>query len=75
MTKTLWLFIFVFAHILALAQTDTLYQDGKYYNANIFVYNPEVGDGYSIQKIIVNRDTITHDLATNGIELDFTSFD
>jgi hypothetical protein len=75
MTKTLWLFIFVFAHILALAQTDTLYQDGKYYNANIFVYNPEVGDSFSIHKIIVNEDTLTDDLATNGIEVDFSTFD
>jgi len=75
MSKALWIVIFAFAQLLGFAQTDTLYQDGKYFKTNLFVYNPEVGDGYSIHKIIVNEDTIVHDLSTNGIELDFSSFD
>ena len=74
MSKALWLFIFVFAQVLVFAQTDTLTLEGKYFNANIYVYNPDVGDGYSIQKIIVNDDTLTEDLATNGIEVDFSTF-
>ena len=75
MNKFFWFILFIFSQVVGFAQSDTLIQDGKYFNANIFIYNPEEGQGYSIQKIIINNDTLTNDLATNGIEIDFTTFE
>ncbi len=45
-----------------------------YYGTNIYVYNPSVADSFSIQKLIVNKDTISEDLKTNGIEVDLGSY-
>jgi hypothetical protein len=73
MQKTLFFIAFVLISLSGIAQSDTLYQGGKYYNTNIFVYNPDMDGEYSIQKIIVNEDTIHEDLATNGIEIDLSS--
>jgi hypothetical protein len=56
------------------AQTDTMSLSGLYYFANVFLYNPSVSDSFSVQSIIVNKDTISEDLKTNGIEVDLRSF-
>lgn len=74
MIRYLWLIILGITPFLSIAQTKILVQEGQYFNANLFIYNPQVDDGYSIQLIIVNEDTLTDDLATNGIEVDFASF-
>jgi len=75
MHKTLFFIAFVLISLSGFAQFDTLYQEGKYYNTNIFVYNPDIDTDYSVQEIIVNDDTIHDDLATNGIEIDLSSLE
>ncbi len=72
MHKTLIFLAFVFISLSSIAQFDTLYHEGKYFNVNVYVFNPDVNGEYSIQEIIVNEDTVRDDLATNGIEIDFT---
>jgi hypothetical protein len=75
MHKTLLSIAFIFIWLSTTAQTDTLYQEGKYYNTNLFIYNPETDSGYSITEITVNNDTIQGDLATNGIEVDLSQLE
>jgi hypothetical protein len=75
MHKTLFSIALVLIWLSAAAQTDTLYQKGKYFNTNLFIYNPDTDKGYSIMEITVNNDTIQDDLATNGIEVDLSQLD
>ncbi len=75
MLKQLFFIAFLLITGSVIAQTDTLIEEGKYYNTNIFVYNPDTDSGYSIHEIIVNNDTIVDDLATNGIEIDLSQLD
>lgn len=75
MLKHLFFIAFLLITGSVAAQTDTLVEEGKYYNTNIFVYNPNTDSGYSIHEIIVNNDTIVDDLATNGIEIDLSQLE
>lgn len=72
MNKAIVLIVFAFIHASAFAQFDSLILEGNYYNSNIFIYNPDVDNSYSIQSITVNDDSLKGDLSTNGIELDFS---
>lgn len=58
----------------AWAQTDSIVLTGKYYETNLYIYNPSVADSFSIYMVVINGDTITEDLNTNAIEVDFESF-
>ena len=72
------LLIYIFWGLLSqtlLAQVDTISISGMYYNTNLYLYNPSVGDGFSIQKLVVNNDTIGTELATNGIEVDLSTYE
>ncbi len=53
------------------AQTDSLYLSGKYYETNLYVFNPSVEDSFSISMLVVNGDTIQEELNSNAIEIDF----
>lgn len=57
-----------------IAQIDTISISGMYYSNNVYVYNPSVSDSFSIQTLIVNTDTITQELNTNGIEIDLSTY-
>ena len=73
MYKALFFIAFFCSSLIsAYAQTDTLLEKGKYYNTNVFIFNPETDSGYSIRAIIVNDDTLKDDLQTNGIEVDLS---
>jgi len=69
--------IFIFFGLITnglYAQIDTINISGMYYNSNLYIYNPSVSDGFSITKLIVNKDTVIEDLATNGIEVDLGTY-
>jgi len=73
MNRLLLVYFFVFMSAYCFSQTDTLRQGGKYYGSSLYIYNPSIEGSYSVKKIIVNQDTITENIATNGIEIDFAS--
>ncbi len=76
MLKRILIYVFlVFISHSLIAQLDTIQMSGMYYNTNLYVYNPSVGGDFSIEKLIINKDTITQELETNGIELDFSSYE
>jgi hypothetical protein len=70
--KVILFLIFALIQISSFAQIDSLIASGRYYNANVFIYNPDIDNGYSIQAITINGDTLKGNLSTNGIELDFS---
>ncbi len=67
--------LLVFISHSLIAQLDTIRMSGMYYHTNLYVYNPSVGDDFSIEKLIINNDTITQELKTNGIEVDFSTYE
>lgn len=75
MKHRFWTFIFlIFAQTLS-AQTDTISLSGLYYNTNVYVYNPTLAaDSFSIRSIIINKDTISNELNTNGIEINLSAY-
>ncbi len=56
------------------AQPEVLSVSGQYYNENIFIYNPTVGDNFSIQSLRINDTEVSSDFSSNGIELDLGSY-
>ncbi|MCK5847203.1 MAG: hypothetical protein KAG84_07175, partial [Bacteroidales bacterium] len=71
------LLLFVILGLLSsslYAQTETLNISGLYYNENIFLYNPSVGENFSIQSLKINDYEVKEDLSANGIELDLKSY-
>ncbi len=44
---------------------------GKFYESNIYIYNPKTTDGFSIFMLVVNNDTIFDELNSNSVEIDF----
>ncbi len=74
MLKYWWIFILLITSQLVNAQTDTISVSGMYYHTNVYIYNPSLGDSYSVQSVIVNDDTITKNLNANGIELDLSTY-
>ncbi len=66
--------VFLLFSVGLKAQTDTIAISGLYYHTNVYVYNPSVADSFSIQQLIVNKDTIKEYLNTNGIEIDLSTY-
>lgn len=66
-----FIFIFIFFNYIALAQKDSLVLEGKYYETNVYIYNPKLDDKFSIYEIVVNKDTIREELNSNAVEVDF----
>jgi hypothetical protein len=59
---------------LASAQNKTDTINGKYYGENLYIFNPSVNDtAFCIKSIVVNFDTVTEQLESNAIELDFST--
>jgi hypothetical protein len=56
----------------AHAQYKEIVLEGKYYGESVFIYNPSIEDSFCVKKIIINLDTITEELNTNAIEVDFS---
>jgi len=75
MLRYWWIFILLFTTQMLRAQTDTISISGMFYHTNVYVYNPSVADSFSVQSIIINNDTITHELDANGIELDLNTYE
>ena len=76
MLKRILIYVFlVFISHSLLAQLDTIRLSGMYFYTNLYLYNPSMGDDFSIEKLIINNDTITQELNTNGIEIDFSSYE
>lgn len=76
MLKRILIYVFlVFISHSLVAQLDTIQMSGMYYHTNLYLYNPSVGDDFSVEKLIINNDTITQELNTNGIEIDFSSYE
>ena len=80
MINHIWVYIFFILITQSLqAQSrpvslDTINLSGMYYSTNLYVYNPSVADSFSIQELIVNKDTIRQELATNGIEINLKTY-
>lgn len=53
------------------AQQDSIVLSGKYYETNLYIFNPSVVDSFSIYMIVVNKDSIYDELKSNAIEVDF----
>jgi hypothetical protein len=75
MLKYWWIFILFVTTLKLSAQTDTISISGMYYHTNIYVYNPSVADSFSVNSVIINKDTITEELNANGIELDLSTYE
>jgi hypothetical protein len=74
MIQRILILLFIVITNTLYSQVDTISISGMYYGTNVYVYNPSVADSFSIQKIIVNKDTISEELTTNGIEIDLGSY-
>jgi len=71
--KRLFVIVFVLSSVFAVAQTKDINIKGHYYGANLYIFNPSIQqDSFSVWQIIINEDTITDELNTNAIELDFS---
>lgn len=44
---------------------------GKYYETNLYIFNPSIGENFSVYLVVVNGDSITDELNSNAIEVDF----
>ncbi len=56
----------------AYSQKDSLLLKGKYYETNLYVFNPSVNDtAYSVYMVVVNNDSIFDELNSNSVEVDF----
>ncbi len=53
------------------AQSDSIVLSGKYYETNLYIFNPSVVDSFSIYRVVVNQDSIYDELQSNAIEVDF----
>lgn len=51
--------------------TAKIVLEGKFYESNIYIYNPKVADKFSIYMLVVNGDTIVDELNSNSVEIDF----
>jgi hypothetical protein len=69
-----WILFFIIITHTLFAQTDTLMLSGRYYQSNVYVYNPSISEVFSITQLIVNKDTINDELSTNGIEIDLSTY-
>ena len=74
MIQRILILVFLITTNTLFSQVDTISISGMYYGTNVYVYNPSVADSFSIQKLIINKDTISEDLKTNGIEIDLGSY-
>ena len=70
MRKFFSLFILLGFFFAAQAQKDSLILEGKYYESNVYFFNPSIQDSFSVYMLVVNEDTITEDLNSNAIEVD-----
>jgi hypothetical protein len=71
----IWAFIAV-SSFSASAQSDSLMLTGKYYESNVYIFNPSVSDtSFSIFLVVVNGDSIYNELNSNGIEVDLEMWD
>lgn len=74
MVYRVFILLFVVITNTLMAQIDTISVSGMYYGTNVYVYNPSVSDSFSIQALVVNSDTISDELNTNGIEIDLSTY-
>ena len=68
------IFFILFGFLLvqtAFAQSDSLVLKGKYYETNLYIFNPAVADSFSIYMVVVNEDSIYDELNSNAVEVDF----
>ena len=70
--KKLLLLLFSFGISLsAWSQSDSIVLTGKYYETNLYIFNPSVVDSFSIFMVVVNQDSLYGELKSNAIEVDF----
>ena len=53
------------------AQSDSIMFSGKYYETNLYIFNPSVADSFSVYMVVVNQDSIYDELLSNAVEVDF----
>lgn len=71
--RFLFVLLFYLVCLSAEAQYNTMSAAGKFYGENIYILNPTVGDGFSVKKIVVNKDTLLDELNSNALEIDFAT--
>lgn len=72
MKKIILFHIILFLSVAVHAQLKELSLEGKYYGESLFIYNPSVKDTFCVKYIVVNGDTLSEELESNALEIDFS---